>query len=154
MPGRPRYKADRELLDSLTTGDVDHIMDQVHNGFALNDIALHYKVTRRSLTEWIEDNEELHTRYKRARGQASHALVEAALKCADDATPETASVAKLRIQARQWTASHWNREAYGEQKQPTVQINLATLHLDALRRRPTVTTTDVKCLPEPDNTQG
>jgi hypothetical protein len=181
MAGAPKRRADKALLNSLTTGDCDDILDRIGNAESLRAVAEHYNVSRRALTEWLEDDDDRSSRYKRARVQAAGMLAEESINIADGiddpnrhdykagedgkcaicglggiATTHIGDSArdKLRLGARQWLASRWDRETYGEQKQPTVQINLATLHLDALRRRPTVTTTDVKCLPEPDNTKG
>lgn len=135
MAGNPKKRADFAALDSLTTGDWDYILDQVANRSSLSDIATHFRVSRRSLTDWIEADDERHAAYKRARIGAAGLLAEQVIEYADSSTPETAAADKLKIQARQWLASRWDRDTYGESKAPQVQINLATLHLDALRQR-------------------
>ena len=54
----------------------------------------------------------------------------------DKAEPNRDAIAKARAQsnARQWLAGKWNRDEYGNDRQPLVQINAGSLHLDALRR--------------------
>lgn len=55
---------------------------------------------------------------------------------AEFALADPVRVAEMRIKARQWTAGKLDKETYGEQKGAAVTVNIAGLHLDALRRQP------------------
>lgn len=150
MAGTPKRRADKALLDALTTGDCDDIFERISNAEPLRSIADRYKVSRGVLASWLTDDDERHSRYIRARIQSASALAEQALECADASTPETVACDKLRMGARQWLASRWDRTTYGDQKQADVTVNVNMLHLDALRhvnaRRNQQIATDVKCI--------
>jgi hypothetical protein len=73
---------------------------------------------------------------------ASHGLAEETLSIADEAqhavSAHEVAAAKLRIETRRHLAGVWNRDQYGEQKGPQVQVNIGALHLDALRQAASV----------------
>ena len=69
----------------------------------------------------------------RARARAADELVGQMIDIADDTDYQEVQKAKLRVQTRQWVAERWNPQAYAQTKQPTVQVNLAGMRLDALR---------------------
>jgi len=71
-----------------------------------------------------------------ARVRASHVLADESLEIADAATPETAQVARVKVNQRNWLAERYNRKQYGQDKGSTVnvQLNVSTLHLEALQR--------------------
>ncbi len=74
----------------------------------------------------------------RARARGAHALVEQTHEIADEsvASSEDASRARNRIGTRQWAASAYERNTFGQRgNQVNVAINLGQLHLDALRHR-------------------
>jgi hypothetical protein len=59
--------------------------------------------------------------------------IDKGLEAVNLATPETASVAKLQWEAQRWVAGKLDSDAYGDKPQVAVQVNLGSLHLDALR---------------------
>jgi len=143
MAGRPKLIEGRKILWNITEDQADEIWEVIDAGKPVyKAAALIEGVTAAALIEWLEHGDRIE-RYKRAREIASHRLVQDALTIADaglavEPAPGMVQISdpardKLRIQARQWTASRWNRETYGEQKGAQVTINLGTLHLDALR---------------------
>lgn len=75
----------------------------------------------------------------RARARGSHALVEQTHGIADEVvtSSEDASRARNRIGTRQWAATAYAKDVFGQQRgtNVAVQINLGQLHIDALRRR-------------------
>lgn len=76
--------------------------------------------------------------FARARARGSHALVEQTHEIADEdvKSSEDASRARNRIGTRQWAASAYERNTFGQRgNQVAVQINLGQMHLDALRHR-------------------
>lgn len=76
--------------------------------------------------------------FSRARARGSHASVESTHEIADEpvASSEDASRARNRIGTRQWAASAYAKDVFGQRGQaPVVNVNLGLLHLDALRKR-------------------
>lgn len=147
MAGRPKRNADLAILNNILPKQGNAIFEAVADGTPLRRIAENNAIGLWALATWLEDPARIES-YKRARARAASRLAEQTIEIADG--PEKAAVTgatdapaesdvgrdKLRIQSRQWLASRWDRETYGEQKGPQVTINLATLHLDALRRKP------------------
>lgn len=142
MAGRPNLRADLLKLSTLTTGDTDYIMEQVADAVTLYNIAKQFDVTRSALTDWIEASPDRSERLKRARAQRATTHAERALQIAegglDPSLPITDAARKNAITTHLWAASRLDRKQYGEQKGPDITINLATLHLDALRHCNTV----------------
>lgn len=73
----------------------------------------------------------------RARRQGAAAMASDALDIADELqehpTADPVRVANLRINQRQWLAARYNREQFGDSAKVAVQINVADMHLTALR---------------------
>ena len=66
-------------------------------------------------------------------------LADAALEIADDlARSDQASTQRdrLRVETRKWLAGKWNQDAYGDKQAPLINLDLGSLHLDALRAVP------------------
>jgi hypothetical protein len=80
----------------------------------------------------------------RARARGSIAQVEQTHVIADEAvtSSEDAARARNRIGTRQWAAERLDRGTFGQQRGPSVavQINMGQAHIDALRRRVVPTT--------------
>jgi hypothetical protein len=127
-------------------GPLDVIHDWVASGGTLLDLTLDCgkkvgaNLSERSsiLSTWVNSTAEGRAMLSQAREIASHAMVEEAMDIVDsaDETKEALAKAKLRAEQRQWLASKWNRQTYGET--PQVQINqfdIGQLHIDAMRQR-------------------
>ncbi|NDJ14888.1 MAG: hypothetical protein EBY17_27475, partial [Acidobacteriia bacterium] len=71
---------------------------------------------------------------REARRRAASVLAEESKQIADDATPETERVAKLKIDTRRWLSSKWDRSGYGEQVPAAAQVSISTLFLSSLRQ--------------------
>jgi len=75
----------------------------------------------------------------RARARGSASLVEQTHVIADEVvlSSEDAARARNRIGTRQWAAERLDRGTFGQQRGPTVavQINMGQLHIDAMRKR-------------------
>ncbi len=74
-----------------------------------------------------------------ARTRASHCLAEEALEIVDAPAYDSVTVQQARAKANQrnWLASRYNPEQYGQQRtgaNVSVQLNVSTLHLEALQR--------------------
>jgi len=76
--------------------------------------------------------------FARARARGAHALVESTHVIADEivTSSEDASRARNRIGTRQWAATAYARDTFGQRSgNVNVQVNLGALHIDALRNR-------------------
>ena len=138
MAGKPKRTADRAILAFLTPQAAAAIWADISDGRPLHQVAERAGVSRFTLAEWLDspDREQL---YKRARAKSATVLAESTIQIADNGAAESApdpARDKLRIQARQWLAARWDRHQYGDRQDTGVTINVQSLHLDALRRRP------------------
>jgi hypothetical protein len=96
------------------------------------------------LNEWLDDPARGET-VRRARRAGAAALAEQTLAIAEGELPTVNPITgelvsdpvrdKMRIQTRQWMAERRDRATWGQAKEG-VTINIAGLHLDALRARP------------------
>lgn len=77
-----------------------------------------------------------------ARVRASHAMAEEALELVDAQADTQVDVSRAasRARSRQWLAERYNPQRFGQSKGVTVSINVASLHLDALRSTPKAVT--------------
>lgn len=145
MAGRPKRTADLAVISNFLPAQAQQIYESIGAGQSLGRIAEAHGVGRWALTTWLEEPDRVEL-YKRARTRAASALAEATIEIADGGERVTAGADgdspaesdvgrdKLRIQARQWLSSRWDRETYGDRANTAVTINMATLHIDALRR--------------------
>jgi len=120
------------LATLAADGGVKEILDQIAQGRSIADLARERNVSRAFLSEIL--NQDLPA-LRAARALAASAFAEQSIEIADAAEPATAQVARLRIETRQWLAARWGREVYGERSGPSVQLNLAQVHADVIRRR-------------------
>lgn len=135
MAGRPKRTADLTILSNIVPSAAAEIYTNLEAGKSLWKCAELFGVSKTALTDWLEHPDRIEL-YKRARTRAASTYAQETIEIADTSAADAAAKDKLRVQTRQWLASRWDRETYGEQKGPQVTINLATLHLDALRRKP------------------
>jgi hypothetical protein len=168
MAGRPRRQAMIAELLSRTANECDDIDDAtpldyverwISNGSTLKDLGNHIaKVTKpedledsdpswsisgdmiRRYLESLHGEAECEQRLSRARARSSYSMADDALAIADEAKPEDAVVARLRVQSRQWTAERFNPGAFGQSKGVNVSISVGGLHLQALQALPKTVT--------------
>jgi hypothetical protein len=74
-------------------------------------------------------------RLDKARREGAHALVEQAVKIADEADETTAAVQKagLQVRTRQWTAEKFSPADFGTKAVASVNVSFAQLFLEALK---------------------
>lgn len=137
MAGRPNLNADRHALAHMYPKDFDAILHDIDEGLTLRQVADNAGVGRAALTEWLEaDREGRLERYNRARVRKATELADQTIEIADNGADTSApdpARDKLRIQARQWLASRWDRTTYGERSVAGVEVNVANLYLNAMR---------------------
>lgn len=116
-------------------GDMQH--DSETSGLGAYDPALSAATINRALRNAFGD-EATDDRCARARARGAHSLVEETHDIADGEvkSSEDASRARNRIGSRQWAATAYARDTFGNRgNQVAVQVNLGVMHLDALRQR-------------------
>ena len=70
--------------------------------------------TERTFYRRIAEDQAFCQRYARARESQAHREAEEIREIADEATPETVQVARLRVDARKWRASKLAPKVYGD----------------------------------------
>lgn len=131
MAGRPKKHADLAKLDEIGKAQVEELLEQ---GKSIVEVCTELKVSKGALYSWMQEGDGA-AALSRARARAADRLATEALVIADsvDETPGAIQKARLRTDIRRWLAGKWDAATYGDMKQPTVQINVAELHLAAVR---------------------
>ena len=115
-------------------GGEDELFDRVASGERISSIIAQLRVSEGAFYAWTETTPERAEQFSRARARAAHALAEQGLEIVDSATVVEANLANVRARYRQWLASKWNQQTYGDNKnQVTVQLSINTAHLQANR---------------------
>lgn len=190
MAGRPRLKrvledltllAQSELDDQDEPTALDYAAHWIANGGTLIRLAAKLQEASTSAAQGAYEpalqgetigrmlrrtfgDQAVDSRFTLARARGAHALVESTHEIADESvtSSEDASRARNRIGTRQWAASAYERNTFGQRgNQVNVAINLGQLHLDALRHRAitpgasALPDGQIKALPMPaDEAQG
>lgn len=130
MAGKPKVKQDLARLTAME----EAVFDALARGESQEAIRAQFNVSRTAWERWM-GSEAGSALYARARASAAHVLAEEVIQIADNVAEDSAAVSKgkLRADSRKWLASVWNREGYGEQHGPLVNIDLGSLHLNSLR---------------------
>ena len=132
MAGTPKKRQLQAQVRKL--GGEAYIFGEIAKGRTLTDIAREHRLDRTQLNLWCL-HESRAQDYTRAKQHKAEALVDQALTIADsDLAPDQVQAAKLRIETRRWIASKLDRATWGEDRGPTVAIQINGLHLDALRQ--------------------
>jgi predicted transcriptional regulator len=148
MAGRPKRKAALVLLSEMGIGPV---AEKIAEGGTLRVIAQELGISQAALHEFLTAPAHL-DHYSRARARRAERLAEETLEIADTATPENAQVARLQVDTRKWVASHLDKQTWGDDRGATVNINIADLHLAALRKPASdVVDAQIVTRDEPDN---
>lgn len=90
------------------------VVQRMADGETLKDIAKAWKVPYGKLCEWITEDRDRTEQFSNAQRFAAEALAQDVVAIADAATPETVAVQRLRIDARKWATSKWDRPKYGD----------------------------------------
>ena len=131
MAGRPKRRSMLQRIE--TVGGDEWLLEEVAKGRTLRSIAEEVGITQPKLCGYLRE-EKRRELYARAREAAAGALVEQSLEIVDAADPATVQVAKLRADTRRWIAGKYDRATWGDDRGPTVAIQINGLHLDALRQ--------------------
>jgi hypothetical protein len=131
MAGRPKRTADLALLNDVGAARVEELLEQA---LPLETICKELKVSKRALYAWLDAPEQSGL-LSRARARAADHLAAETIEIADTVAEDPAAIAKarLRTDTRKWLASKWDQARYGDAKGVQVNINLADLHLEAVK---------------------
>jgi transposase-like protein len=136
VPGQPKYRAFCKLME--TRGD--EFFERVAGGETVKSLLPEFGISRQQMMRWVHDHK--HPKrlesYQEARRIASSAWVDDAREIVDSAdASSSASILKAKLQSdfRRWHAGVTNRQEYGTQQDVGVQVNIGSLHLDALKAR-------------------
>ena len=117
-------------------GGEDAVIEFIASGGTISALCKVLGIGNTTFDRWVErGGEARQAAYARARARGGQSLAEQTLEIADQASPQEAQVAKLRVDTRRWLASKMAPDEYGDKQQPLVNIDLGSLALDALRKR-------------------
>lgn len=145
----PLKEAVIALIDER--GGLEPIYERIAAGEKMADIAASYtpagreKPISRPWFYWLlTRTPELKLAYEKAMELKADTLIDDAAEivdCASTASREDLQKADMRAKFRVWWASKLNRKTYGDpdKNAVAVNVNIETLHIDALRRMPAIT---------------
>lgn len=94
----------------------DLIIEEISNGKPLRQICRDQKVSKSSIYNWLNEDEEFFGRFTRARIIGAHDIADECLEIADDTTDEPAS-RRVRVETRLKLLARWFPQEYGEKRQ-------------------------------------
>lgn len=116
----------------------EKICEQIAHGKSLRAVCAEDGMPpMKTIYRWLEANEEFRHQYARARDEQADYFAEEIIEIADNATAESAAVAKakLQIDARKWAASKIAPKKYGDKSELDVKSSdgsmTPTVRLDA-----------------------
>ena len=98
---------------------VDRICEEIASGRSLNRICKteSWAPDKSTFYRWMYKHESIRDKYARAKNACQEFAAEDILEIANDATPETYNVARLKVDAHKWVASKLLPKRYGEKQQ-------------------------------------
>jgi hypothetical protein len=134
MPGTPFYNEMSRLIEAI--GE-DKLFLMIADGKPMQEVADVVGCSRSMIYLWIRRSPDRQEKFRMARELSSHVLAEDAGNVLDTATATSSAAVSLAVAKanyKKWLAGVRNHKEYGEQaRTPPVQINIQSLHLDALR---------------------
>ncbi|MDA0207765.1 MAG: hypothetical protein O3A53_20840 [Acidobacteria bacterium] len=134
MAGRPKRAQLVKAVNAV--GGEDALIERIEGGETIASIAESLGTSRPMLSSFLNRSSNTKERIRRARETCADSLVEATLAIADSATHENDRAKRLQVSTRQWLASKFNRQAYGDSPTVAMQFNMGELMLDALKQSP------------------
>jgi hypothetical protein len=155
VAGQPRRRAiavELEIRARNTADDeghtaLDYVSEWVESGKTLTKLALElgektgFEISVPSILGYLRKEfggSLVDQRITNARKASGHTLAEEALQIVDDADDSDANTlrkAEMQANKRLWLAERFNRTELGNDKSVAVQINVGSMHIDALRSR-------------------
>lgn len=110
------------------------LLEKIASGMTMAGLARELGISNLSLYNWIKKDPERQDRFRQARAIAADAWADECLDIADAADHVSANADRLKIETRKWLAGVTNPEKFQSKPTTAVQVNVAQLHLDALRQ--------------------
>jgi transposase-like protein len=114
-------------------GGVRRLLERIADGETITDIARELGVSRAYLSSWLARRAGRDA-VDRAHREAAGAYADQIQRLAGTTTEDNSRGRRVQIDALRWLASKKDPQAYGDQQGPVVQLNVNSLHLDALRQ--------------------
>ena len=116
-------------------GGVEAVISEIAGGETVQSMAAKLGVSRPFLSGYLHSQPIWSAKLETAKKMRAAAFADAALHLADGVAPDPNAInkAKLQIETRKWLAGIDDPEGYGPKGQK-VEVNIGTLHLDALRK--------------------
>jgi len=133
MAGRPVERALKEAIRQ--TGGEDALYERIADGETLSSIGAQFGVSRHLIHHVLTRTEVQKRKYQEARVASAGAHADKAGEVLDvpkDAEMPQVAAARNRSEYHRWIAQVHDPAQYGKQE-PGVQVNIANLHLDALK---------------------
>lgn len=149
MAGTPKRRAEKALIRAR----LDEVCEMFAAGHTERQIAELLGVSKGSLYRVAQEDAETAAAFARARRAGALVMADETIEIADEternAFVDPAKSADMRIKARQWYAARLNREELGDSPKVAVQLNVADMHLTALKVPAQAQVIDVEVLPAP-----
>lgn len=125
------------LLESSihSRGGIDWVCEWIEEGKTVTKMADHLGVSVTMIYRYLKLNPEYKKRFAESRRDSAHTLVDQARDLTDDSEPAEMHKVREQVKMRLWSAERYNREAFGQQKESTVQVNIGQLHLNAMAKQ-------------------
>jgi len=125
----------QRVLASLVAdqGGVRRLLERIADGETITDLAREFGVSRSYLSSWLARRAGRDA-VDRAHREAAGAYAEQIKGLAATTTEDNRKGRRVQIDALKWLAAKKDPQTYGDQQGPMVQIDLSSLHLDALRQ--------------------
>lgn len=145
MAGRPRTRSMKTEIVRLAkeAGQADpleYILGRLEGGEMVYQVAADVGGSETMLRRWCYSQPEGRKKWQEAMTERSHSLVEKGVELVrelkgTEVTKEEVALTKLEVDQLNLIAKAHNRPVYGnDAPQVNLNVNLATLHLDALRQ--------------------
>lgn len=149
MAGTPKRRAE---LAKLRAG-LDEFCELLLAGKTDKQACAEFGVNIGVLYKLMQEDSEACAALARARKAGAIAMASETVDIADELELDTLAdpvrVANARISTRQWLAARRNREELGDSPKVAVQLNIADMHLTALKKPEPAQVIDVQVLPAP-----
>jgi hypothetical protein len=128
LAGRPITRARRQMLDEagedkifemyVELGSVSRLMDKV---VGRPPGVSEHSWGRADFYKWLRQTPERWERWQQAKLDRGHVEADMIAEVAEEVTPETSGMARVKIDAHKWRAERLNRQEYGP---PQAQVNV------------------------------
>ena len=124
----------RTIASNLDKIGEHTLLEKIASGMTMAGLARELRISNLSLYNWIKKDPERQDRFRQARALAADQWADECLDIADGADHVSANADRLKIETRKWLAGVTNPEKFQSKPTTAVQVNVAQLHLDALRQ--------------------